>query len=204
MATSVEVHITIHGASRQRYSPAHSNSQDVAACEPDRHPGKGHGNLLQAAGLMLHFAGSFNGIRSAMAFITTYHSAHFSGVEALWAEAFPNDAPWNATAPSIAEKLRFQPDLMLVALDGTQVVGSVMAGYEGHRGWISRIAVLRSHRSRGVGQDLLAEAERRLASLGCVKVNLQVVESNAQTVEFYERSGYRIEPRISMSKHLRS
>lgn len=92
---------------------------------------------------------------------------------------------------------------MLVALDAGQVVGSVMAGYEGHRGWISRVAVLRSHRNRGVGQDLLREAERRLAALGCVKVNLQVLESNAPTVEFYEKSGYRVEPRISMSKLLR-
>lgn len=91
---------------------------------------------------------------------------------------------------------------MLVALAGNQVVGSVMAGYEGHRGWISRIAVLRSHRNRGVGRDLLIEAERRLSSLGCTKVNLQVVESNSDTVEFYERSGYRVEPRISMSKIL--
>jgi len=61
---------------------------------------------------------------------------------------------------------------------------------------------LRSHRNQGVGRDLLIEAERRLAALGCVKVNLQVVEANAATVEFYERSGYAIEPRISMSKHL--
>lgn len=138
-----------------------------------------------------------------MILITPYGSEHFSGVSALWAEAFPNDAPWNAAADSIAEKLRFQPDLMLVALDGASVVGSVMAGYEGHRGWISRIAVLASHRGRGVGRDLLAEAEHRLAALGCVKVNLQVVESNAATVSFYERSGYSIEPRISMSKLLR-
>jgi ribosomal protein S18 acetylase RimI-like enzyme len=77
-----------------------------------------------------------------------------------------------------------------------------MAGYEGHRGWISRIAVLTSHRGAGVGLHLLVEAERRLAALGCIKVNLQVVESNSSTVAFYEKSGYMIEPRISMSKRL--
>jgi len=137
-----------------------------------------------------------------MVLITTYRSEHFSGVETLWSEAFPNDAPWNAAATSLAEKLRFQPDLMLVALDGSRVVGSIMAGYEGHRGWISRIAVARSHRKQGIGQELIAEAESRLAALGCIKVNLQVVESNAPTVGFYERAGYRVEPRISMSKLL--
>lgn len=134
--------------------------------------------------------------------IVTYRNEHFSGVAVLWAEAFPNDAAWNAARASIEAKLRFQPDLMLVALDQGNVVGSVMAGYEGHRGWISRIAVLQSHRNHGVGRELLVEAERRLSALGCVKVNLQVVESNANAVEFYEKSGYRVEPRISMSKLL--
>lgn len=137
-----------------------------------------------------------------MASIATYQSEHFSGVDHLWREAFPNDGFWNAAATAIPQKIRFQPDLMLVALDGEHVVGSVMAGYEGHRGWISRIAVLKSHRGNGVGQSLLTEAERRLAALGCLKVNLQVVESNSATVEFYEKSGYQVEPRISMSKHL--
>jgi ribosomal protein S18 acetylase RimI-like enzyme len=132
--------------------------------------------------------------------IIPYEDVHFSGVEVLWKEAFPHDAHWNAAAESIAEKRRFQPDLLLVAVEGPQVAGSVMAGYEGHRGWISRIAVLKSHRGRGIGAQLLAEAELRLAAMGCVKINLQVVESNADTVAFYERSGYRVEPRISMSK----
>lgn len=135
--------------------------------------------------------------------VVTYEDHHFAGVKSLWDEAFPNDAPWNAAGPSIAEKLRIQPDLMLVALDGERVCGSVMAGYEGHRGWISRIAVRRSHQGKGVGQDLLVEAERRLAALGCVKVNLQVVESNTGAVAFYEKSGYAVEPRISMSKLIR-
>ena len=137
-----------------------------------------------------------------MAAIAPYEAKHFAGVDQLWKEAFPNDGPWNAAATAVPEKIRFQPDLMLVATDGDRVVGSVMAGYEGHRGWISRIAVLKSQRGSGIGQKLLAEAERRLAALGCVKVNLQVVESNSATVVFYEKSGYRIEPRISMSKRL--
>jgi ribosomal protein S18 acetylase RimI-like enzyme len=135
--------------------------------------------------------------------ITTYEAKHFSAVDRLWKEAFPQDSAWNDAAIAIAEKVKFQPDLMLVAVDGDTVVGSVMAGYEGHRGWISRIAVLNSHRSTGVGRELLQEAERRLVLLGCIKVNLQVVESNMDVVQFYEKSGYQIEPRISMSKHLR-
>ena len=134
--------------------------------------------------------------------ISEYKNEHFAGVEALWRETFPNDAPWNKASTAIAEKMRFQPDLMLVALEGVGVVGSVMAGYEGHRGWISRIAVLRAHRHKRIGQALLLEAENRLAALGCIKINLQILETNSAVVRFYEEAGYEIEPRVSMSKRL--
>ena len=136
--------------------------------------------------------------------VVTYEHCHFEGVAALWREAFPNDAPWNSADIAIPEKLKVQPDLLLVALQSEKVVGSIMAGYDGHRGWISRIAVLQSHRSKGVGRSLIAHAESRLEALGCIKINLQVVTSNKTTTVFYKRMGYSIEPRVSMSKLLQN
>ena len=135
--------------------------------------------------------------------IVRYRSEHFGGVDALWKDAFPTDNAWNDAAVAIPETTRFQPDLMLVALEDNVIVGSVMAGYDGHRGWISRIAVLRSHQKKGIGEALISAAEERLAALGCIKVNLQVVESNSVVIEFCERAGYQVEKRISMSKILR-
>jgi ribosomal protein S18 acetylase RimI-like enzyme len=135
--------------------------------------------------------------------IVQYQSEHFGGVDALWKNAFPDDNAWNVAAVAVPEKIRFQPDLMLVALEDNVIVGSVMAGYDGHRGWISRIAVLRSRQRKGIGEALISAAEERLAALGCIKVNLQVVESNSVVVAFYERAGYQVEKRISMSKILR-
>jgi ribosomal protein S18 acetylase RimI-like enzyme len=132
--------------------------------------------------------------------IATYANRHFAGVESLWLEAFPDDRPWNAAKFSIPAKLECQPELFLVALDASRVVGSVMAGYTGHRGWIDRVATLTSHRGKNVAAMLIREAETRLLSMGCVKVNLQVLATNAETVEFYKRIGYSIEDRISMSK----
>ena len=126
-----------------------------------------------------------------MPIISEYRDKHFAGVEALWQEAFPNDAPWNKASAAIPEKMRIQPDLMLVALEGRLVVGSVMAGYEGHRGWISRIAVLRAHRHKRIGRALLSEAESRLAVLGCIKINLQVLETNSAVVRSMRKPGMR-------------
>jgi ribosomal protein S18 acetylase RimI-like enzyme len=132
--------------------------------------------------------------------IVEYAESHFEDVDALWRDAFPDDAPWNAANVSIPEKLRHQPNLFLVAIEADRVVGSIMAGYDGHRGWISRIAVLRSHRRKGIGEALIREAERRLAGLGCVKINLQVVAANSTVLGFYRKCGYGIEERVSMSK----
>jgi ribosomal protein S18 acetylase RimI-like enzyme len=132
--------------------------------------------------------------------IATYADYNFDGVNALWLEAFPDDPPWNAAVLSIPAKLTCQPELFLVALDAGRVVGSVMAGYTGHRGWLDRVAVLQSHRRQHVGAKLIREAEARLYAVGCVKINLQVRASNAATAEFYRRMGYSVEERISMSK----
>ncbi|MER8507430.1 hypothetical protein [Mesorhizobium sp. M0199] len=66
--------------------------------------------------------------------IVEYTDCHLDGVDALWRDAFPNDTPWNAAYISIPEKLRHQPNLLLVAIEADQVVGSIMAGYDGHRG----------------------------------------------------------------------
>lgn len=137
-----------------------------------------------------------------MVAIETYADAHYAGVDRLWRDAFPDDAPRNTAAVAIPQKLDYQPELFLVATDEGEVVGSVMAGYDGHRGWISRVAVHSSRRGQGVARALMTEVERRLAALGCPKVNLQVVTSNAAVVPFYERLGYVTEPRISMGKLL--
>jgi ribosomal protein S18 acetylase RimI-like enzyme len=135
--------------------------------------------------------------------IVPYSQEHFDGVEALWQAVFPGDAPRHAARIVIPPKLALQPDLLLVAVEDGEVIGSVMAGYDGYRGWINRLAVLSSHRRKGLGRALMAEAEKRLLALGCAKINLQVIVPNADVVGFYRRLGYAVEERISMSKQIK-
>jgi ribosomal protein S18 acetylase RimI-like enzyme len=132
--------------------------------------------------------------------IETYRTEMEPQVDALWREAFPDDPPRNRAAVAIPAKRAVQPELLLVALDGHAVVGTAMAGYDGHRGWLYSVAVRRSHRRRGVGRKLVAEAEARLATLGCTKINLQVRATNEAVVGFYRSLGYAVEARISMGK----
>jgi predicted N-acetyltransferase YhbS len=73
--------------------------------------------------------------------IVSYLPDHFNGIEKLWNEAFPDDPPWNRASVAIPAKMAYQPELFLVAVDDDKVVGSVMAGYDGHRGWLYAVAV---------------------------------------------------------------
>jgi ribosomal protein S18 acetylase RimI-like enzyme len=110
--------------------------------------------------------------------------------------------PWNDPDRDIERKLAHDADgLLVLELDG-RVAGSVMAGYDGHRGWVNYLAVDPAHQGKGFGTMLMAEAERRLALLGCPKVNLQVRTSNSQAVGFYQRLGYTADETVSMGKRL--
>lgn len=112
--------------------------------------------------------------------------------------------PWNDPHKDIARKRRVQRELFLVAeLDGA-IVGSVMGGYEGHRGWVNYLAVDAAHRRSGLGRTLMAEVETRLRELGCPKLNLQVRDDNAAALAFYARLGFAKDAAVSLGKRLES
>lgn len=108
---------------------------------------------------------------------------------ALW-DAAGLTRPWNDPRRDIARKMRVQPELFLVAEDGGTVVGTVMAGYDGHRGWLYYLAVAEEQRGGGVGRALVQEAERLLRDMGCPKVQLMVRPDNESARGFYDALGY--------------
>src|SRR5271166_1307905 len=89
---------------------------------------------------------------------------------------------WNNPHKDIHRKLRVRPDLFLVGLLEGQIVASVMAGYEGRRGWLNYLAVAPEHRNHGYGRTMVMEAERMLREAGCPKINLQVRVSNQSVI----------------------
>jgi ribosomal protein S18 acetylase RimI-like enzyme len=131
-----------------------------------------------------------------------YHKDNFEGVRLLWQEVFPNDPPSNAAEVAVPAKLKMQPELFLVAIDQGSVVGSIMAGYDGHRGWLYALAVRLSRQRQGIGAALVKQAENLLSLMGCTKINLQVRTSNNGVIGFYQSLGYEIEERTSMGKRI--
>ena len=122
-------------------------------------------------------------------------------VVALW-HACGLTRPWNDPHKDIARKLLVQRELFLVGEDGGRVVASVMAGYEGHRGWVNYLAVDPAQRRRGLGGRLMRCVEEQLEAAGCPKLNLQVRTANTEVLAFYRALGYAQDDVIALGKRL--
>ncbi len=110
--------------------------------------------------------------------------------------------PWNDPRRDIQRKLKVQADMFLVACLEGRVVATVMAGYEGHRGWINYLAVSPQCRRKGIGRRMMEEAEAMLRAAGCPKINLQVRSTNDAVIEFYKRIGFKTDDVMSLGKRL--
>jgi ribosomal protein S18 acetylase RimI-like enzyme len=118
----------------------------------------------------------------------------------LWEKVFPNAPPHNNPARDIKTKREVQPDMFLVAIHDDQLVGTAMAGFDGHRGWVYYLGVDPDYQRRGIGTALMKRVEAKLVGLGCPKLNLQIRADNAEVQSFYESLGYDPEDRLSMGK----
>jgi ribosomal protein S18 acetylase RimI-like enzyme len=110
--------------------------------------------------------------------------------------------PWNDPHKDIARKLTVQRELFMVGTVAEEIVATVMAGYDGHRGWINYLAVDPMHRRQGFARLLVTEVEGRLRDLGCAKINLQIRRDNQEAIAFYERVGFAEDAVVSMGKRL--
>lgn len=134
--------------------------------------------------------------------VRSFEDADELQVGALWLRVFPDDPPRNEPGLVVRRKQAVDDDLFLVAERDGRVVGAVVAGYDGYRGWVYHLAVDPDLRRRGIGRALMSEAERRLKALGCPKLNLQVRGGNEAVVGFYRALGYAVEERVSLGKTL--
>jgi len=134
--------------------------------------------------------------------IVCYDTRYQEAVVDLWKKC-GLVVPQNDPVEDIRKKLEFQPSLFFVALLDGKLVGSIMVGYEGHRGWMNYLAVLPAYQKHGYGRKLVEKAIDELTKLGCLKVNLQVRRSNISAVEFYKHLGFKEDDVVSLGKRLK-
>jgi ribosomal protein S18 acetylase RimI-like enzyme len=133
--------------------------------------------------------------------IRVYRPGDEPAVVALWT-ACDLVVPWNVPTRDIEAKVAFQPELFFVCEVDGRLTGTVMAGYDGHRGWINYLAVEPALQRTGLGRELMAFAEAKLRALGCPKINLQVRATNTKALDFYERLGFVRDDVVNLGKRL--
>jgi ribosomal protein S18 acetylase RimI-like enzyme len=133
--------------------------------------------------------------------VRTFDPGDEAAVVQLWRDC-GLVVPWNDSHKDIQRKLKMQPEMFLVGCSDEQVIATVMAGYDGHRGWINYLAVHPDHQHIGIGRRMMEEAENHLREMGCPKINLQVRSSNVAVIEFYKTIGYKPDDVVSLGKRL--
>jgi ribosomal protein S18 acetylase RimI-like enzyme len=110
-------------------------------------------------------------------------------VTALWTEAGLT-RPWNDAAMDFQRALDGATSAVLGLERDDVLLGTVMVGHDGHRGWVYYLAVRTTHQRQGVGSELMSAAEEWLRQTGAVKVQLMVRNENESALRFYRRVGY--------------
>lgn len=122
-------------------------------------------------------------------------------VIALW-RACALTRPWNDPASDFALAIDGTTSTVLVARDGAAIAGSVMAGFDGHRGWVYYLAVAPERRREGLGRALMAAAEAWLRERGAPKIQLMVREDNEAALGFYESLGMERQKVVTLGRFL--
>jgi ribosomal protein S18 acetylase RimI-like enzyme len=133
--------------------------------------------------------------------IRPFHPDDEPAVVSLWRRC-DLVRPWNDPGKDIRRKLEVWPEGFLVGLLDGEIIASLMAGYEGHRGWFNYLAVDPAHQRKGYAREIVNHAETLLLAAACPKINLQIRATNAAVIEFYRRLGYAVDEVVSMGKRL--
>jgi ribosomal protein S18 acetylase RimI-like enzyme len=134
--------------------------------------------------------------------LRTFSMNEYEQVIDLWLRAGIKVGP-SDSREGISRRLQRDEDLFLVALSQNErVIGAVLGGFDGRRGWVNHLAVDQDFQGQGVGRALIALIEERLRARGCLKVNLLVAGDNRQVLGFYEKQGFEKDDVVFMGKWL--
>lgn len=111
-------------------------------------------------------------------------------VLALWAVAGENAARPTDSAADVERLIARDPEALVLAVDGDELVGSVIAGWDGWRCHLYRLAVHPAHRRRGIGRLLVEHTERRFTASGGKRADAMVLDDNALGGAVWAAAGY--------------
>ncbi|WCM28229.1 GNAT family acetyltransferase [Sphingomonas sp. QA11] len=121
---------------------------------------------------------------------------------ALW-QACGLTRPWNDPQADFARAIAGPTSTVLVVEQERVLAGSVMVGFDGHRGWVYYLAVVPDHRRSGLGRILMNSAEVWLRARGAAKIQLMVRDDNHAALGFYEALGLERQKVVTLGKFLK-
>lgn len=128
--------------------------------------------------------------------------ADFDAVRSVWTSSGIE----LTTSDNIRELQRMiqkNPDYCYVLEDAGLIIGAVLGGFDGRRGWIHHLAVYPKYQKKGYGKDLLNKVIDAFEKDNIVKIKLEVLETNKDVINFYLKQGWDLRPEITtMSMNL--
>lgn len=134
--------------------------------------------------------------------IRAFESSDIPDALALWRSAdgvVLRDA--DGAAP-LGDYLRRHAASSFVAIAGSRVIGTVLCGHDGRRGYLYHLAVDRAHRGRGIGRALATRALDALRRVGIEKCHLMVVAENAQARAFWSALGWQVRSDVVLMSYV--
>ena len=114
----------------------------------------------------------------------------YDAVIALWRRTEGVGLNESDTRPAIAAYLRRNPHLSLVAEKNGRIIGAVLCGHDGRRGYLHHLAVSKRHRCRGIGRQLVNTCLAKLRKAGIQKCNIFIFANNAAGMKFWTHTGW--------------
>ena len=118
-------------------------------------------------------------------------SRELNAVLTFWTRAAENASRPPDTPAALAALHLRDPSALIVAAEGDRIVGTIIAGWDGWRCHLYRLAVDPERRRKGIGAALIAAAEERIRSLGGTRIDAMVLDDNGQAHEIWAAHGYR-------------
>lgn len=195
------------------FAQARAAGHDRVVCEINADPPNPASDAFHARlGFVAVGTGSINGGTKAVRYVAkqisdpgaTVRAAiadDIARVIALW-QAAGLTRPWNDPDSDFAGALAHPMAQVLIAERAGEAVGTIMVGYDGHRGWLYYLGVAAPHAHQGIGRLLVRAAEDWLCALGCPKVMLMVRSDNVAVAAFYASLGYDAQAVTSFGRRL--
>lgn len=133
--------------------------------------------------------------------ISHFTSADYDEVMALWLQTEGLTLRYADSREAIERYLAHNAGLSFVARDESRLVGAVLAGTDGRRGYLQHLAVAPSYRGRGLGRVLADKSLQALRALGIEKCHVMVRQENAQARDFWARVGWQERPDVILMSH---